>query len=506
MPTDTDPIVADTSDLPVPDHVDVLVIGAGLSGIGAACRLVLERPEDSFVVLEARDAMGGTWDLFRYPGIRSDSDMFTLGYDFRPWDGRKSIADGDAIRRYIKQTAREHGVDEHVRYGRRVRRLEWDGEDARWTATVDGPDGTRTLTARFVYSCTGYYRYDEGYLPDFEGMDDFEGELIHPQHWPQDFDGTGKHVVVIGSGATAMTLVPALADRVEHVTMLQRSPTYVTSLPDTDAIADLLRDLLPQDLASRMITRKNVAVSSGIYRLSRRFPDRVARFLKWRLARELPDDFDVDTHFTPDYDPWDQRLCLVPNNDLFRALRRGAASIVTDTTARFVAEGIVLGSGEVLRADVVVTATGLNLLMLGGIQLVVDDEEVDPSTTVAYKGAMLSGVPNFVFTVGYTNASWTLKADLVSSWTCRLLDHLERNDLDVVVPQRPPRGAPTRPLIDLEAGYVRRALDIMPRQGIRDPWSLHQSYRDDVHMFRSRDVDDEGLAFHRVRRRAPTPG
>ena len=495
------------SDPALPDHVDVLVIGAGLSGIGAASRLTIERPDDSFVVLEARGSMGGTWDLFRYPGIRSDSDMFTLGYDFRPWDGAKSIADGESIRTYIEETAREHGVEERIRYHRRVERLSWDSGTGLWTAEVTdtGTGDTATLTARFVHSCTGYYRYDEGYLPDFEGMDDFAGELIHPQHWPDDFDGTGKHVVVIGSGATAMTLVPSLAGDVGHVTMLQRSPAYVTSLPDTDPLADLLRDTLPADTAHTLIKWKNVAISNGVYAASRRVPDLVRRFLLWRISRALPDDFDVDTHFTPDYDPWDQRLCLVPNNDLFTALRREQASIVTDTVDRFTETGIRLGSGRELQADVIVTATGLNLLMLGGMTLEVDGSPVDPADTVAYKGMMLSGVPNLAFTVGYTNASWTLKADLVSDYVCRLLEHMERTGHDQVWPTPPPAGAPTRPLIDLDAGYVRRSLDIMPRQGIRQPWTLHQSYRRDVRMFRGGALDDEGVEFRTTSSAARAP-
>jgi cation diffusion facilitator CzcD-associated flavoprotein CzcO len=424
--------------------------------------------------------------------------MFTLGYGFRPWLGAKVLADGPSILAYVRETAAAYGVDEHIRYGRRVTQLSWDGATARWTATVDGPDGTETVTAGFVHACTGYYRYDEGYLPDFPGMDDFAGELIHPQHWPPDFDGAGKEVVVIGSGATAMTLVPALAGQVGHVTMLQRSPTYVASLPDTDRVADLLRRHLPPRLAHTLVKWKNVAMQAAFYWLSRRFPAVARRLLLAGVARALPDGFDVATHFTPDYDPWDQRLCLVPNDDLFLALRRGDASVVTDTTQRLVPEGVVTGSGTVLPADVVVTATGLQLLMLGGIELVVDGEVVDPATTVAYKGMMLSGVPNLAFTVGYTNASWTLKADLVSEYVVRLLDHLDSDDLDVVTPLPPPDPADTKPLIDLDAGYVRRSLHLLPRQGTRDPWSLHQHYRKDLRMFRSGSLDDEGVEFRRL--------
>ena len=486
-------------------HLDVLIIGAGLSGVGAACRLTIERPGDRFLVLEARDAIGGTWDLFRYPGIRSDSDMFTLGYDFRPWNGEKSIADGESIRDYIEATAHEFGIDEHIRYHRRVTALSWDSTEARWTATVHrtDTDEVEQVTADFVYSCTGYYRYDEGYMPDFPGIDDYEGRLVHPQHWPEDLDLTGQHVVVIGSGATAVTLVPSIAPQAGHVTMLQRSPAYIASLPDTDAIADWLRDHLPARVAHELIKWKNVAVQNGVFQLSRSAPGLVSRILKWRIARQLPDDVDVDPHFTPDYDPWDQRLCLVPNNDLFRALRRGRASIVTDTIDTFTPEGPRLGSGRELAADVVISATGLNLLMFGGMDVVVDGETIDPAATVAYKGMMLTGVPNFAFAVGYTNASWTLKVNLVSDYVCRLLDHMEAHGHDVVTPRAPGPEAERRPLIDLDAGYVKRSIDQLPQQADRPPWQLHQNYPKDVLMFRRGDLDDEGVEFGRAPARVP---
>jgi monooxygenase len=482
------------------EHLDVLIVGAGLSGVGAACHLRRKLPHKRFLILEARASMGGTWDLFRYPGIRSDSDMFTLGYEFRPWQQPKSIADGHTILEYIEDTAREYGVTDHIRYERRVTALSWDSQRARWTAQVEHLDTGRSsqVTADVVYSCTGYYRYDEGYTPDFAGTERFRGRIVHPQHWPSDLDPTGKRFVVIGSGATAVTLVPSLARQAGHVTMLQRSPSYVTSLPDEDVIAKVLRRLLPAKLAYGLIRWKNVAVHSGFYQLSRRAPGLVKRLLRWRLERQLPDGFDVDTHFTPRYDPWDQRLCLVPNNDLFGALRRGRASMVTDTIDTFTEEGLVLGSGDVLEADVIVTATGLNLLTMGGIEFTVHGERIDVSETVAYKGMMLSGVPNFAFAIGYTNASWTLKVDLASDYLCRLLDHMDRHGYQQVTPQRPEPSLELRPLIDLTSGYVQRSIDQLPKQAERAPWQLHQNYVRDVQLFRRGRLDDEGVTFSRA--------
>lgn len=492
----TDPAAA--AGAPV-EHVDVLIVGAGLSGVGAACHLTDKQPQKRFLILESRDAMGGTWDLFRYPGIRSDSDMFTLGFSFRPWDGPKSIADGEDILRYIEDTAREYGIEDRIRYQRRVTALSWDSDRALWTADVLHTDtgGTEQVTASFVYSCTGYYRYDEGYTPDFPGVDRFRGTIVHPQHWPEDLDPARKHFVVIGSGATAVTLVPSLARQTGHVTMLQRSPTYVTSLPDRDAIADAARRFLPPKFAHALIKWKNVAITSAVYQLSRRVPFIVKKVLRWRLERQLPDDFDIDTHFTPRYDPWDQRLCLVPNNDLFAALRRGRASMVTDTIDTFTEEGLQLGSGRTLEADVIVTATGLNLLTMGGIEFTVDGERIDVADTVAYKGMMLSGVPNFAFAIGYTNASWTLKIDLVSDYLCRLFAHMDARGYDQVTAVRPDASVALRPLIDLSSGYVQRSIDQLPKQADRAPWELHQNYVRDVQLFRSGELDDEGVRFSR---------
>jgi monooxygenase len=485
-----------------PEHLDVLIVGAGLSGVGAACHLRRNLPGSRFLLLEARDDLGGTWDLFRYPGIRSDSDMITLGYRFRPWTDPDTIADGDRILRYIRETAREYGVDERIRYRRRVVALTFDSDRARWTAEINRTDTGETewLTADFVYSCTGYYRYDEGYSPEFDGIDRFAGAVIHPQHWPEDLDLSGKHVVVIGSGATAVTLVPALAEQAGHVTMLQRSPSYVTSLPSRDPVAAALQRWLPSKLAYGITRWKNIALGTGVYKLSRAAPGLVRRFLRWRMARQLPERFDLDTHFNPSYDPWDQRLCLVPDNDLFRALRQGRASMVTDTTEAFTERGIVLGSGRTIEADVIVTATGLNLLMLGGMELTVDGRRIDPAETVAYKGMMLSGVPNFAFAVGYTNASWTLKVDLASDYVCRLLQHMDERGYDRVTPRQPDQDVQLRPLIDLDSGYVRRSLDQLPKQGSRAPWELHQNYLRDIRLFRRGELDDEGVRFDRAPR------
>jgi monooxygenase len=487
-----------------PEHLDVLIIGAGLSGIGAACHLRRNLPRKRFVLLEAREDLGGTWDLFRYPGVRSDSDMNTLGYRFRPWTDPDTIADGDQILRYIRDTAHEYGIDERIRYRRRVVALSFDSDRARWTAEISRTDtgATEWLTADFVYSCTGYYRYDEGYSPAFVGIDRFEGTVIHPQHWPEDVDVAGEHVVVIGSGATAVTLVPALAERAGHVTMLQRSPGYVTSLPSRDPVAARLQRWLPSKLAYGITRWKNIALSAGLYKLSRAAPGLVRRLLRWRMARQLPEGFDIDTHFNPSYDPWDQRLCLVPDHDLFKALRRGTASVVTDSTEEVTERGIVLGSGRTLEADVIVTATGLNLLMLGGMELTVDGQQVDPADTVAYKGMMLSGVPNFAFAVGYTNASWTLKVDLASDYVCRLLQHMDERGYDRVTPRPPGQDVALRPLIDLDSGYVRRSIDQLPKQGSRPPWELHQSYLRDIQLFRRGGLDDEGVRFDRAPGRA----
>ncbi len=483
-----------------PEHVDVLVIGAGLSGIGAACHLQAERPGTSFAILESRGAIGGTWDLFRYPGIRSDSDMFTLGYDFKPWTGPKAIADGESIRDYIVETAREHGIEEKIRFHHQVLSADWSAADARWTVTARRTDTGETveLSCSWLSVCSGYYRYDEGFRPEFPGEERFAGQMVHPQHWPEDFDATGKRIVVIGSGATAVTLVPNLAADAEHVTMLQRTPTYILSQPGKDPLAELLRRRLPAKVAYPIVRWKNVLSSTALYQASRRWPGGVRSLLRRLTARQLPAGVDVDTHFNPPYDPWDQRLCLVPDGDLFGTLRAGKASIVTDRIATFTEHGIELESGAHLEADVVVTATGLNLLAMGGMTLSLDGEPVDVAQAVSYKGMMLSGVPNFSMVIGYTNASWTLKADLVSRYVCRLLAHMDRRGLAVATPLAPPEGADL-PFLDLAAGYVQRSLAQMPKQGRRTPWRLHQNYLRDVRLMRHGSLEDEGITF------APAP-
>ncbi|WDZ83205.1 flavin-containing monooxygenase [Micromonospora cathayae] len=480
------------------DHVDVLIVGAGLSGVGAACHLRRSCPEKTFTVLEARDAIGGTWDLFRYPGIRSDSDMFTLGYSFRPWTDPKAIADGESIRRYVRDTARAYRIDERIRFGHRVVAAEWSSADARWTVHAHRADTatTVTLTCAFLYVCTGYYRYDEGYTPPLPGVERFTGRIVHPQHWPADLDHTGARVVVIGSGATAVTLVPALAEHAAHVTMLQRSPGYVIALPSRDVLADALRRRLPARLAYPLVRAKNVLAGTLTYRFSRRAPGLARSVLRRGVRRQLPAGYDVDRHFSPRYDPWDQRLCVVPDGDLFTAVRSGRATVVTDTVDTFTATGIRLASGRDLPADLVVTATGLNLLAIGGMELTVDGTRIDLARTVAYKGMMLSGVPNFALTLGYTNASWTLKADLVAGYVCRLLQHLDRHGHQVCTPLAPDTDK-LSPIIDLTAGYVLRSVDALPKQGPAAPWRLHQNYPRDVWLMRYGPLDD-GVVFSRA--------
>ena len=481
------------------EHVDVLIVGAGLSGIGAACHLRRACPDKTYAVLEARDAVGGTWDLFRYPGVRSDSDMFTLGYSFQPWTDPKAIADGASIRDYLRRTADQHDVTRHIRFRHRVVRAEWDGRQARWTVYAHRDDTAEpvVLTCDFLYACTGYYRYDAGHTPHFAGQERFTGRIVHPQHWPADLDHTGRRVVVIGSGATAMTLVPALAERAAQVTMLQRSPTYVLALPSRDGLADALRRRLPPRLAYAAVRCRNVLLATANYQLSRRAPGLVKKLLRRAAARRLPNGYDVDRHFAPRYDPWDQRLCIVPDGDLFTALADGRADVVTDTVDTFTEHGIRLTSGEYLPADVIVTATGIDLLALGGMTLRVDGVDVDLPQTVAYKGMMLSGVPNFAMTLGYTNASWTLRADLVAGYVCRLLRHLDRTGAQVVTPLTPPDG-PRAPLIDLTSGYVRRSIGTLPRQGHRAPWRVHQNYARELLLMRYGRLTGTGVRFTRA--------
>ncbi len=479
------------------DHVDVLIVGAGLSGIGAACHLRRECPDKSIAILEARDAIGGTWDLFRYPGIRSDSDMFTLGYSFKPWTEAKAIADGLSIREYVQETAREYGVDKAIRFNHRVQTAEWSSEQARWTVTAlhSDTDQTHELSCSFLYVCSGYYRYDEGYTPDFQGTERFGGPIVHPQHWPEDLDYKDKRVVVIGSGATAVTLVPAMSLTAEHVTMLQRSPSYMLSLPARDPLSDVARRLLPREAAYSLLRWKNVLITMAFFALSRRAPRLVRAAIRSLVQHELPPGLDHDPHFRPRYNPWDQRVCLVPDGDLFRAFGSGRASVVTDEIETFTEKGLRLASGDELEADIIITATGLNLQAAGGIDMTVDGRDVELPETVGYKGMMLSGVPNMALTLGYTNASWTLKADLVAEYVCRLINHMDRIRVRQATPRVPDPSMPTEPFIDLAAGYVLRSIDQLPRQGDRTPWRLHQNYVRDVLMLRRGPVEDEGMEF-----------
>jgi monooxygenase len=486
------------------EHLDVLIVGAGLAGVGAACHLQERLPGKSYAILEARQEIGGTWDLFRYPGIRSDSDMHTLGYRFRPWTATKTITDGPSILRYIRETAREHGVTERIRFRHRVVRAEWSGAEGRWT--VEAEDGERgeavVLTCGFLWVCSGYYRYDEGYTPEFEGVERFHGQIVHPQHWPDDLDYAGKRVIVIGSGATAVTLVPALAERAAKVTMLQRSPTYIASLPAEDPLAKRLRSLLPRRAVYALVRWKNVLLQMGSYQLSRRWPWAIKALIRRGVRRALPDGYDIDAHFSPSYDPWDQRLCLVPDGDLFEAISAGRAEIVTDRILTFTETGIALESGAELEADLIVTATGLNLLFAGGIQVAIDGSEVELPARFTYKGMMLSGIPNFAFTVGYSNASWTLKADLVSEYVCRLLAHMDERGYDSCVPEVADSSITELPLLDLTSGYVLRSLHLVPKQGSSPPWRLRQNYPLDLGMFRFGPVDDGTLRFSRRARPA----
>ena len=508
------------------EHVEVLIVGAGLSGIGAAHHLLRAFPSWKYTILESRDAIGGTWDLFRYPGIRSDSDMQTLGYRFRPWTDAKAIADGPSILRYVRDTAAEDGIDKHVRYGHRVTRASWSSADARWTVEAtrtrepaeepdrpDGVDGTDadagsetesvTFTCRFLLMCTGYYRYDHGYQAELPGIGDFEGQVVHPQFWPEDLDYAGKQVAVIGSGATAVTLVPALAEQAAHVTMVQRSPTYIISLPSADPVEARLRRLVGHRRAYPLTRWKNVTVSTLIYQLSQRRPKMMRGWIRGMTVKQLPPGFDVDTHFRPAYGPWDQRLCLVPDGDLFRVIRDGQASVATGRIATFTKGGLRLESGPEIAADVVVTATGLKLLALGGVQLTVDGRDINLPETMAYKALMLSGVPNFALTIGYTNASWTLKADLTSEYVVRLLRYMDRHSYDVAIPVQDDPGVSERPLLDFAAGYILRSMHEFPKSGSRPPWRLGMSYVNDLFMLRHGKINDGVMRFSR--RGAPVP-
>jgi cation diffusion facilitator CzcD-associated flavoprotein CzcO len=485
------------------EHLDVLIVGAGLSGIGAAHYLQTECPWASYAIFEARDAIGGTWDLFRYPGIRSDSDMFTLGYSFRPWDGEKSIADGDSILQYINDTATDAGIDKHIRFHHRLARSDWSSEDSCWHLTAERTDTGETveLTCGFLFSCSGYYRYDHGYLPDFPGMDRFGGTIVHPQAWPEDLDYAGKQVVVIGSGATAVTLAPAMAPTAGHVTVLQRSPSYIASLPAKDPIADLARRLLPARWSGPAVRWFKALTTQGSYVLSKRHPGLVKRLLRKHVERQLPGGYDIDKHFTPRYDPWDQRLCVVPNGDLFKAIRAGTVSMVTDTIDTFTRNGLRLRSGAELEADLVISATGLELLFLGGVELFVDGEAVDQTSLLTYKGMMLEGVPNLAVAIGYTNASWTLKCELTCDYVCRLLNHMRAAGVGQATPVNNDASVSPQPLLGLTSGYVLRSADRFPKQGSKAPWQVHQSFLRDYRTMKMHGIEDTALELSGADRR-----
>ena len=480
-----------------PDFVDILIVGAGLSGIGAACHLQRECPNKSVAILEGRAALGGTWDLFRYPGIRSDSDMYTLGYQFKPWTNAKAIADGPSILSYIKETAKEFKIKEKIRFNQKVVSASWSSETANWTVTSRHSETGKSaiITCNFLMLCSGYYSYDSGFAPDFPDAEQFQGQIIHPQKWPENLDYTNKRVVIIGSGATAVTLVPAMAEKAQHVTMLQRSPTYIVSLPAADVIANTLRRFLPEKLVYSLSRWRRALLGIFIYQLSQRRPETMKAFIKKQLRKELGPDFDIDRHFTPPYNPWDQRMCLVPDGDLFVAMREKRASIVTDQIESFTPTGIKLKSGEHLDADIIVTATGLNMLAFGGMSLTVDGEVQAINQAVTYKGTMLTGIPNLSFVFGYTNASWTLKADLICEYVCRLLNYMNKHGFKQVTPHLNDSSVEDLPLLDLSSGYVLRAMDRFPRQGSKLPWRLYQNYFFDMLMIRFGSIKDKALEF-----------
>jgi monooxygenase len=478
--------------------VDVLIVGAGISGISAACHLQKECPNKSYAILEARESIGGTWDLFRYPGVRSDSDMYTLGFSFRPWASDQAIVGGASIRDYIEDTAKEHGVIPHIVFKTRVIGASWSTAEARWSVEVKEEGGeTSVHTCRFLYACAGYYDYDQGYTPELPGRERFQGPIVHPQHWDPSTHYAGKRVVVIGSGATAFTLVPALAKTAAHVTMLQRSPTYAVAMPSRDIIASTLRKLLPERIAFTLIRAKNTLMQAYVYGLARWLPTLMARFILMLVKKQLPGVNDVEKHFRPHYKPWDQRMCLVPDADFFAAMRAGKATVETDEIAEITEHGVRLVSGKVLEADLLVTATGLNIKVVGGMRITVDGEKITPQKTLTYKGVMLSDVPNFVFTMGYTNASWTMKAELTSKWVCRVLNAMDAGGFTLCAARPGDQATSDDPLVDFTPGYVKRASKLMPQQGETGPWRFHQSYFKDLAVLRFFPLDDTTLELRR---------
>jgi monooxygenase len=488
-------------------HYDVLIIGAGVSGIGMACHLKRECPGKRFAILERRQSLGGTWDLFRYPGIRSDSDMFTFGYNFRPWTGGKVLADGASIKQYVADTAREHDVERNIRYGVAVKTADWSSEEKCWnlTALNEKTGEAETYTASFLVGCTGYYNYDQGYKPDFPGEKDFKGQVVHPQHWPENLDYSGKKVVVIGSGATAITLVPTMAEKAAHVTMLQRSPTYLMPLPSTDKVTLALQKVLPEKAAYRLTRARNISISRLLYERSRKSPKAMRRLFLSVIKRQLKGKADM-RHFTPNYNPWDQRLCVVKDGDLFDAIKAGTASIKTDHIERFTDTGIRLKSGEELEADIIIPATGLDIQMLGGIQPTVDGQGVVLKEKVIYKNVMVEGMPNAAMIFGYTNISWTLKADIASEYLCRLINHMDRKGYQVVVPRDTENSLGNDTILgSLDAGYIKRAEDRLPRQGTHGPWKASQNYLKDVKILRFEPIEDGYLEFDGRRSQPASP-
>lgn len=485
------------------EHFDVLIVGAGLSGVGAGYHLKQKCPDKSFVILEGRDAIGGTWDLFRYPGIRSDSDMYTLGYNFKPWTEQKAIADGPSIRAYVNETAREHGIDRHIRFRHRVKRANWSSEEAMWTVEAEHDGAIRTFRANFILMCAGYYKYEHGYMPEFRDMERFKGPVIQPQLWPEDLDYAGKRVVVIGSGATAVTLVPAMTDKAAHVTMLQRTPTYLISMPAVDPFAQALRKILPESVAYDINRAIRTFFQQFFYRFARKRPKAFKQRIMKRIYDQLPADI-VEKHFTPPYNPWDQRLCLVPDNDMFDAIKAGKASVVTDEIDAFTEEGVRLKSGEELKADIIVAATGLVLQTLGGAEVVVDGRKVDTGKCYTYKGAMFSDVPNLANVFGYTNASWTLRADLICEYVCRLINYMDEYGLASATP-RLKGEVETRPFVDFTSGYFQRAAAILPKQTTRAPWRQNQSYVADIMDLRFGAIEDGELEFKKAPARTGAP-
>jgi len=480
---------------------DMLIIGAGLSGIGAACRFRTKFPNDSLAVIESRDAIGGTWDLFRYPGIRSDSDMLTLGYDFRPWVGDKTLADGPSIKRYVETVAEEYGITPYIQFGSKVKAMDFSSDDDLWTVTIEDvvSGKTRHLRTRFITSAAGYYKYEEGYTPEFAGRADFKGDIIHPQHWPEGYDYHGKKIVVIGSGATAVTLVPELAKKAGHVTMLQRSPSYVASIPSKDKVGNFFRRVLPTKTAFKINRGKNIWIARVMYQRARKNPEKTREWFRKKIHKSLGNDYPVDKHFNPTYAPWDQRVCMIPDEDMFIAIREGRASVETDHIERFTPEGILLKSGEELKADIIVTATGLNVVFNGQSDILIDGQAVDVSSTYGYKGIMYSGVPNLLSVFGYTNASWTLRADLISQFAVRVVTHMKEGGYSRAVPVAP-EGMPRRPYIDFQAGYLQRVFDQLPSQGDRHPWQNLQNYKMDQKLMLEDSVDDGALVFSKTDR------